>query len=171
MFHNRNRRKRPTVTKQPPAKKSPPRSVARLIAGRFERGRHYWAFDETTGKAAPVVVFGTNPEVDAGGCVSISWRSNGDQQRIDPRHLFDNACDCESARRATAAEATPRRGRGRPFAAVQKTTRQLGRVSAEDWATMQEAAKLSGQTFTAFAVDAILRRAHRVIIDAGGVVG
>lgn len=266
MFHNRNRRKRPTVTKQPPApvvgrtyylldphdgvvsavckrvdtinsraslasdsaaylirfdslfdtynacasanliapnptprrkattpaRKSPPRSVdnsrsqrrplrpcsvcndvATLIAGRFERGRLYWAFDETALKAAPVVVLGTNPQVDAGGCVAIKWRSTGDKQRIDPRHLFDDRDACEIVRaqrvatNAKAAEGNAKRGRGRPFADVQKTTRQLGRVSAEDWATMQEAAKLTGKTFTAFAVEAILRQCKRVMIYAG----
>lgn len=39
--------------------------------------------------------------------------------------------------------------------------RQLGRVSDEDWTTLQEAARLSGKKFTQWAVGILLRAARR----------
>lgn len=39
--------------------------------------------------------------------------------------------------------------------------RQLGRVSDEDWQRLQAAAKSSGKSFTAWALEILLRRAKR----------
>lgn len=39
--------------------------------------------------------------------------------------------------------------------------RQLGRVSDSDWQELQQAAERSGKTFTAWAVEILLRAARR----------
>lgn len=39
--------------------------------------------------------------------------------------------------------------------------RQLGRVSDEDWATLQEAARASGKSFTQWALAILLKEAKR----------
>lgn len=55
---------------------------------------------------------------------------------------------------------------GRPAKApgekYETTPRQLGRVSDEDWETLQWAAASSGKSFTAWAVATLLRAAKRL---------
>lgn len=58
--------------------------------------------------------------------------------------------------------ATPR-GRGRPRSADNRPQRTLGRVNEADWQTLQEAARIAGKTFTAFALSTLLAAARRLI--------
>lgn len=57
-------------------------------------------------------------------------------------------------------EGTKNRG-GRPPQGGPTTTRQLGRVPTEQWTELQEAATRSGQSFTRWAVEILLRAARR----------
>lgn len=47
------------------------------------------------------------------------------------------------------------------------TVRQLGRVSDESWNLIQEAVAISGETFTAWAVDALTKKAKRQLKQRG----
>lgn len=64
--------------------------------------------------------------------------------------------------RTTDVGQEPRK-RGRPRSAIDKPQRTLGRVAADDWNTLQEAARVEGETFTAFALRTLLTEARRVL--------
>ena len=63
----------------------------------------------------------------------------------------------------------PKRGRGRPPKPAEERymtpSRQLGRVSDEDWQVLQDAASKSGKSFTQWAVEILLRNAKRQLDD------
>lgn len=118
-------------------------------------GRTFYLFDAHEGGVVSAVC----DQVDGDRVVLLGCHAT---YAVDRRSLFDNFNDC------AVVNGIAKRERGRPRATVDRPQRTLGRVAEADWQTLQEAARIAGQTFTEFALSTLLARARRVIAAGKG---
>lgn len=112
-------------------------------------GQTLYLFDDADGVVSAVVrsVDGDRVELSAPGVGYF----------IDRRSLFATFADC------AAANGIETRKRGRPRLSNSRPQRTLGRVNDADWKTLQDGARIAGQTFTDFALPTLLAKARRLI--------
>lgn len=143
---------------------SPPRLVFARNPPQFSRtvdrfvvGSTYYFLNDATEAVESAVCL--EPLLSRGGRQVAELSTDSARIRVDAGRAFRSFADC------AAAFGLAGRGPGRPRATEKRETpvRQLGRVADAEFEEMQQAARLLGVSFSAFARETLLRRARDVI--------
>ncbi len=124
---------------------------------RFVVGSTYYFLNDATGAVESAVCSAIVASTSGSGVAELS--TDCATIRAPASRVFRSFADC------AAAFGLAGRGPGRPRATEKRETpvRQLGRVADAEFEEMQQAARLLGVSFSAFARETLLRRARDVI--------